>query len=300
MSRHEKTAAFHVGAHKTGTSVFQQYLEDNSRTLLRRRLLHVSRSDMNEYVGWGAKLVRDPAPLADRLRQLRRNPWYRALIASHENTIGRPFTQRGACLYAQAPASIAVLSRVIEPCRPRIFLSIRPQDELVESYYLQTVHQGSHQAFADWFARVDPDAISWQPLVDLLVRTFGRDNVDIIDFALLKQGQEAYIRHFLTAVDPGLAFDIRYTRNRNRSVSEKGLRMALAANPHMKTGDERKLLRKFLQRHFSNLHYPRPALLSEEQRRAIQARYGEEYQRLIGAATPTPAGAVPTGRRLVP
>jgi hypothetical protein len=80
---------------------------------------------------------------------------------------------------------------------------------------------------------------------------------------------------------------------RNPSISGKGLRMALGANPHLRTGEERKLMRVFLQKHFSNVRYPRPVLFSDEQRQWLRERYGAEYERLVGGSGSDAADAEP-------
>ena len=63
------TVVFHIGAHKTGTSLLQKYMRDNVRLLRRHRIYYLSRGAMNDYVGWGGNLLRDPGPLDRKLRQ---------------------------------------------------------------------------------------------------------------------------------------------------------------------------------------------------------------------------------------
>lgn len=284
-----KTVIFHVGAHKTGTSLVQKYMRDNAANLRRSRIYYLSRSAMNDYVGWGDRLLQDPGPLATRIRRMLRIPWFRVLIMSHENTLGRPLRKGGAHLYPRAPEIIAALGRLLAPYRAKLVLSIRPQEEFLESYYLQSIHQGRHQTFDEWLGSIDLDALSWMPVVDALQRTFGREQVEIIDFRTIRQGQEAYISQFFERIDPRYSFDVTYTPVRNPSISEKGLRMALAANPHLTSGEERKLMRTFLQKHFSNVRFPRPVLMSDDQKQALRDRYGTEYEALV--ADGEPAGA---------
>ena len=278
----KKTVVFHVGAHKTGTSLLQKFMRDNNTTLRRNRIYYLSRSAMNDYVGWGDKLLNDPEPLARKMRQTLLIPWFNVLIASHENTLGRPLRKGGAHLYPRAPEVIDALGALLEHHRPKIFFSIRPQEQFLESYYLQSIHEGRHQTFQEWLDKIDLDALSWKPVVDALRATFGAEQVEIIDFRSIKQGQQAYVRQFFTRIDPRYSFEIEYSAMRNPSISDKGLQMALAANPHLNSGEERKLMRKFLQKHFSNTRYPRPVLFSGDQRRALHDRYEGEYEALVG------------------
>ena len=67
----------------------------------------------------------------------------------------------------------------------------------------------------------------------------------------------------------------------NASLSDRGLQIALAANPHLTSKEERVAVRKFLQEHFPNTRYPRPVLLSEPERAKLDERYGAEYEDLV-------------------
>ncbi len=170
--------------------------------------------------------------------------------------LGRP--SPGAAtggLYPNAERNIAAaLDRALGKSRCKILLSIRPQPDFVESYYLQTVHQGGHQLFSEWVKGIDLDRLSWRPVVAALHAGFGPDRVQVIDFRIVKQGEEAFVRHALNRVDPTLAVPMgELPEARNRSISAQGLDMALAVNPHLKVPTERHALRRFLQKNFSNV-----------------------------------------------
>jgi hypothetical protein len=155
----------------------------------------------------------------------------------------------------------------------------------VESYYLQTVHQGSHQLFVEWVKGIDSDRLSWRPIVDALYATFGRDRVEVIDFRIVQQGDEAFVRHVLNRVDPALNVPIGELRGRhNRSVSAQGLEMALAVNPHLKTHAERHALRRFLQHNFSNTDAPRAVLFDPADKARVWEQYRAEYEELVAAS----------------
>lgn len=78
-----KAAVFHVGAHKTGTTVVQQYLLANQEELARRHIRHISRSELSPAIGWGNVLRSDPDLMRQHLQSFQRNPWYRLFLASH-------------------------------------------------------------------------------------------------------------------------------------------------------------------------------------------------------------------------
>lgn len=277
-----KLVALHIGAHKTGTSVLQRYLRENEELLARRRVKYLRRANLSQMCGWGDRLAADPEPLRTRLSRFGWDPRFAILIGSYENLVGRPFTRAGrGRLYPNAERNIAALARTRTRTRTKVLVSIRPQADFVESYYLQTVHQGGHQTFAEWLRLVDLEALSWRPIVDAMGAHFGPENVEVIDFRRIKAGQEEFLRHILTRIDPRLDHPVSYSEPKNRSVSARGLAMALAANPHLETGEERGALRTFLQTHFSNLDGPRPVLFTDDEKAALWERYGAEYEGLV-------------------
>lgn len=241
---------------------------------------------MNDYVGWGKKLLTRPEGLERRIAAGLANPWYRTLVISHENTLGPPFKDGAAHLYPRGPELIEQLAKTLQRWPSRVFLYIRPQDEFLESYYLQRIHQGHRLSFEEWLEEIDLEAVSWRPLADALVEHFGRDRIEIVDFRTIQQGQNQFIADFLRRVDPSAEIEPDYRPVRNASISDKGLKIALAANKYLRNDHERKAMRTFLQKHFSNQRYPRPVLFSEEQKRQVRAAYAEEYEQLTGRFLP--------------
>lgn len=282
MTSEEKIQAFHVGAHKTGTSMVQRYLERCPETYRDHGVDFVNRDEMSRLASWGNALTNEPDLLRARLSRFAADPTRRALFGSYENLIGRPFSAGQPGLYPSATRNLAALAQISSSLgaavTTKVFLSIRRQSEFLESYYLQSVHEGASRAFGDWLDTVDLNRLSWRPIVSSMVDLFGPEQVEIVDFGLVKAGQGGYIGRFMRVLDPD--FDDRFDppKRYNRSVSEKGLRMALAANPFIEGAAERRRLRKFLQLRFSNVDYPRPDLLSADQAAEIDAPFAAELR----------------------
>jgi hypothetical protein len=100
-------------------------------------------------------------------------------------------------------------------------------------------------------------------------------------------GQSAYLRRFIESfmpIDPVRWRGFEYEPIQNPSVGSKGLEIALAINHFTETTAERKLVRAFLQTHFSNRTYPRPALLEESERNGLNERYDDENMALLERA----------------
>jgi hypothetical protein len=288
----QKEVVYHLGAHKTASSLLQKYMRDNTDVLRGHRIAFLGRGEMNDCVGWGKRLLKRPEILGDRLAELLDDDGCDRLVTSHENTLGPPLKPGAPHLYPRGPEIVEQLTRVLKPWRSRAFLYIRPQAEFVESYYLQRIHQGDHVSFSEWLDDLDLDALSWRPVVDALRRHFGPDRVEVVDFGLIRQGQNAFIADFFRRIDPAVDLAPDYRPIRNPSISGKGLRIALAANKHLRSDRERKAMRIFLQRHFSNRDYPRPILFTDEQKTQVRQRYASEYEQLTGGRAQDAGGVM--------
>ena len=276
----DKVQGIHVGAHKTGTSLVQRHLERYPETYAGHGLDFVTRGEMSGLVEWGEALVAHPERLRGRLEAFRADPSTRALFGSYENLLGQPFVPGTSGLYPLARRNLTALAAICADAPTKVFLSIRRQSEFVESWYLQTVHMGSSQGFDAWLADVDLSALSWRPAVEAVLDLFGEEALEVVDFGIVRQGQGAYLGRFLRVLDPDFDDAVDPPTPYNRSVSERGLRMALAANPHLESSEERRALRKLLQWHFSNADHPRPVLLGPERAAALDAPYADELGEL--------------------
>jgi hypothetical protein len=275
-----KVQGLHVGAHKTGTSLVQRHLERFPETYAGHGLEFVTRDELSRLVAWGTALFERPDLLRDRLAAFQANPSARALFGSYENLLGFPFQPGTAGLYPLARRNLAALAGICGEAPTKVFLSIRRPSEFVESWYLQTVHMGSSQTLDEWLAGVDLTRLSWRPIVTAIADLFGEDGVEVVDFDLVQEGQGAYLGRFLRVLDPDFDDTVDPPTPYNRSVSGQGLRMALGANPHLRDAAERRALRKFLQRHFSNVDHPRPVLLTAERAGVVDAAYDDEIGEL--------------------
>jgi hypothetical protein len=275
-----KKVAIHVGAHKTATSLVQKYVRDRPKELEPFGLSYISRSDMNDYVGWGKHLETSPELLHQRVTEELSDRKVRIVFASHENTLGRPVIDGESGLYPRAHRNLTALKKALDGFDTTIVFSIRPQIDFLQSYYLQMIHEGKHVTFPDWMASLAIDSLSWKPIIEIISDVFGKENPILVDFLRIYDGQNEFLQDFFWRIDPGIRVKPQYKPVRNPSISAKGLQIALAANPYLSGRKERRAMRKFLQKHFSNRKYPRPVLVDEELSNKLSALYSSEYEDL--------------------
>jgi hypothetical protein len=274
----------HIGAHKTGTSLIQKYFRDRACDFEPGRVRTVSRTDTNRLIGWGGGLQKHPHLLRRRLQaDLRRRP--DTLLVSHENALGPPFVEGRAGLYPDADELAGALADVVCGIDTRVVFYIRPVPEFVESYYLQTLHQGSALSFEDWFRRFDAPSLEWTPVVDALERHFGVEAVVIGDFEEIRRGQDEFLRRFIERAGIPSPTRVSYAALRNPSVSRTGMEVALAVNPYLENRAQRRAMRDFLQTHFSNATGERARPMPDDLRIELGDRTADEYRRLV-ARTP--------------
>lgn len=271
----------HIGAHKTGTSLIQKFLRDQPEKVEAADIRYINRTDMNDYVAWGSHLIDDPDRFRGRiLEEMRAGPTG-VVVASHENTLGRPLVEGVADLYPTAPERAKALDTVLAGLDFTVVFYLRPIPSFLESYYLQTVHQGAYHSFDEWVSRYPVSEMTWRPVVETLYDTFGHERVVIGDFNDIKAGQTAFIDSFFAQVGLAGRIDPDYDARRNFSISGRGLELALRINPYLRTARERKQTRKFLQKRYSNSTFPRPVLFGAEEIDRLNDLFGEEYDELV-------------------
>lgn len=275
-----KTVIAHLGAHKTATSLVQKYFKSKREYYEENGILALTRGSVSPFISWGDRITQEPQGLNNHLKSAATRTDCEYIFLSNENALGRPFTSKPG-LYPNHRPIIEAFPNAFEGFSTRIVYTIRPQWEYLESYYLQRVHQGYYLTFSQFLDDIDLTEISWLPLVDRLRSVFGAENVQVMDFSLIRKGQDVFLREFIRRnISSEVIPDLDYDETHNASISDRGLQMALRVNPLLKQG-ETGVVRRFLQQHFSNRTEPRPVLLSDTLRSELIARYQGEYDFII-------------------
>ena len=85
------------------TEVTLRQVAEVSAVLRQQRLVYLSRSEMNDLVGWGKRLIHQPELLEARISELLAGRRCDTVVTSHENTLGAPFKPGAAHLYPRGP-----------------------------------------------------------------------------------------------------------------------------------------------------------------------------------------------------
>lgn len=272
----------HFGAHKTGTSLLQKFMRDRSSVINESSIFAISRSETNTLLGWGDKFVKNPTSLINRIDSISKEG-FKYIVVSHENGLGRPFMDGGKSLYPSASELLEKYRYYLTSYDVHLVYYIRDTADFLESYYIQTVQEGSGKSFRKWLQSYgDCEYLSWGPLVEA-IKLSNFNSFSIINFSdSIRQGQKQFIAQFFSTFieDTVNLPEIDYDASRNISVGALGLKLLKECNKHVTKAEERRLLRKFFQTNFNNTKYEKPKLLSEDQKSFILKKYGEEFVNL--------------------
>ncbi len=287
MTTREKRVIFHVGAEATGTWLLQRYIAEHTTSLRALGVHAASQQTLSKVVRWG-KLAADPDRFGAAVTRALADD-VTTYLASQESVIGDAFDaaapQTGG-LYPAARTGLAALAQAARPFRSHVILTVRPQAEFLEAYYVRMVNAGGTEPFEDWLANRDLDNLSWQPLHQTLLDTFGPAAVRVVNFSYPGVREAVDLQAFFAAAEIDPPEPLGDQPVVGRGMSERAMGIALAANPYLTSYDERAGLRTLLQKNFSEGAFPPPVLLSDAQRADLTQRYSVEYDALV-AATPS-------------
>lgn len=170
----------HIGTHKTGTTAIQNYLQANSRTLLRQGVLYIPHPQ-------GHSALKNSDTLDETAASR-----YRQYVSTTINDTGRTgdkplkvllswegFSGSLIAGYTNAQAVVDNLQSAVSPLaeRARIIVYLRRQDHFLESVYSQKVHSGMTDRFESFLNKLPEDAFNWDLFLQAYESKFGFDNV---------------------------------------------------------------------------------------------------------------------------
>lgn len=192
-----KTVLLHIGLPKTATTLIQDCLAsdppalrnagvhyvrsgtdvfgDNGHHVLVQALLGYERG---RYIRFGTeeKTLQDAWPSA--LREMRRHPAPIQVLSSE--LFSFTLTEM---------RDLRVLHRKLNGFKVRVVLVLRDVGSFVDSVYAQRVKDGSGNAPGE-FAAETWDLLNWRDMTHRWARVFGRENVRVLDFDALQDGNQ--------------------------------------------------------------------------------------------------------------
>jgi hypothetical protein len=282
MRRDEPTILFHVGAVPPASRLVQRCLQRNPQIWRRKHTHGLPMAALAADLSPVDALVSHPEVFAASVRDAFARPGI-DVVAGSAHLLGPAFGGPARSgLHAGSDDAIQALAEATRPYRRAIVLSVCPQADLLEMYYQRAINSLGAACSEEWLDSVDLENLSWLPLHDRLVAAFGSDAVTVVDFRRTDEGPSAFLREVFAAADVELPDVVAETTPPPRPrLSGTGVRLAIAAQPHLRRGVERTSLRSFLHWNFSELEAPPGTVLSAAQGAAIHQRYDSELASLL-------------------
>jgi hypothetical protein len=238
----------HIGTHKTGTTAVQSVFRENTEVIAEKTGTHfvhfpnrernirtetiaavdVLREDLEAAKGTANQLFVSSESFCGSFHNLRTSPF------------GKPF-------YRPAAECARLLSDKLStlPVEIKIIISLRRQDDFLESAYKQVIHQGGNLSLEAYLSDIVlGEDFRWDTLVDSYAEVFGKKNISLINYDVAKKAKgllsefEKIFGHTIMESTAPL---------KNTSFSTAGINLALKTHPFMNE-NQRAKLRLYLQR----------------------------------------------------
>ena len=225
------TLLLHPGFHKTATTWLQERVFSD-RGVFRSLMGH---AQIDELLVRPHDLDFDPAAASLRIEQLRSGTEGGLVdVISSEILTGN--------ILFGARDSLTIADRLAATCRPaRVLLTVRSQQGIAQSIYLQFVKRGGRLSIAEFFSRLpepgyfgfDPRSLEFGRIAQLYGERFGQENVLVLPQELLRKDRGAFLQLLfdfagadLSQADPG----ILTAPAAGKSPPASGVRLLCAAN----------------------------------------------------------------------
>ena len=321
---------FHLGAHKTASSLIQHRLKRLNGRVGPHRFAYAE-NDTVARGDWG-KWCRRKAPTKDETTRavkafkrdiaalMKDGP--DAIVLSAEGFLGGIPRFSGENAYPSAKMALenffTLANRLEMKLDVRPIFYIRRTSRFYESCLSQRFSMGHAESPEEAFAAIRPETASWQPIIADIEAASGRQ-IPVRTFETIAQlGPAGFVAEFLAALGLGPATSLqreialghaaerlpaairkvpvvaRFLRP-NVGLSARGAEMVERLRPLVTKEEWHAIVRPVIRRHFSALKDPGPTYpLPDDLARRLDAVYDEDLKALSSRLTlsyPAPAGS---------
>ncbi|ETO94527.1 hypothetical protein [Legionella oakridgensis] len=213
------------------------------------------------------------------------------LIISSEGFLGNSALDEQGGIYPSANLMLKYLREITKDYLTKIIFIIRRQDSFIQSCYLQQIKEGRNLTFDNFYKKINLDKLSWLNIVRAIEDHFGRNNMIVYPFELIKEGTRDFFNYFLSFVVPADAdiCDISIAECKNPSISAVGVDIALKCYPFFNGKDSSlfKEFRRYIFKRFSSSVYPKAQYLTNTDVEKILNLYATDNQVLFEQYLPS-------------
>lgn len=232
----------HIGTHKTGSTAIQRAFKADEKAIRKEGLVRLRSCDRIALPSLDAKELE---AMAASLREEAGGQAGRSMhfLMTSEGFSGDPMTG-----YADAPVIASRLRAVTHGFDARIILFLRRQDDFIESWYTQRIHEGRSESFEEFLQLIRLEDLSWLRLAEAYATEFGRANIIVRRYHKAFYHEPAdLLADFCGIVGVRKELIARSLgRVRNQGFSKEAVELARFCNPHLDK-ERQKQFRQLLQ-----------------------------------------------------
>lgn len=266
----------HIGTHKTGTTAIQSSLRAHRKELRREGIGLLRRLPGSRRIMLADEI--DPDLIAHNRQALRSgirasSRRIERYILSYEGFSGDPY--RG---YTNVSAVAETLSRITEGFDTTIIVYLRRQDEFVESFYTQSIHEGGSRSFEEFLSALPSTAYDWTELLEPYDRLFSLESLRVRRYSYGRTaGPADVINDFGRLVGSEYLRTLRTADRVNPSYSRDALEFARHCNSTL-SPSRRDELRRMLQRCSVKSPSESYSFFNAKERRSFLDQYSSSNQ----------------------
>lgn len=254
-----KKLVIQVGAHKTATTYVQRLFFANKPRLFKLGIHHYGMSRetahlINKCICYQPEKTLDVAVSAycDELCHEINNDC-ETVFHSWEGFCGYPFTD--GIFYKNASYGALILQKIQArlDCELEIILTVRRQDEFLQSYYIQFVKEGATLDFASYIRNIDFESMDWTNVAQIFKGISSK--LVVLPYETIKESHGEFLSTFTGLICPEIELVEKGEIPKNQTYSAQALEIARFANGILET-TKRRELRRFLEIFSANQEKP--------------------------------------------
>lgn len=282
-----KKIYLHVGPHKTGSTLLQQFAKNNKEIMRSHGIFYVHNTrllphwDIKKYIADGFSLLK-----GDFINFLEKEvvskKEFGNILVSYEGFSGAIGKEKN--IY---PFSDVILKNISDAASEmgydlHVIFVIKRQDNFIESMALQNVQSGRLVPY-DKFIASTPclSSINWLEVLVGLEKIVGRSKLSVMVFEEIKKSAESFITKFFRIIAEDFKIISYEPGFQNPSMSGIAYEFSLEAFKYIPDVKSRKELIRFLQQKFPASKYGKLTIFSDQERKEIISASSESNKLLF-------------------
>ena len=282
----------HIGAHKTATTSIQWTLRNNKELLEQQNNLNIILPEdflqlhIRKHFRFLAQGFENDSAFNQsiELAKLSIKPLLdpnKLNVISYEGFMGHSDLREYGGIYR--PIIGKSLKAIFSDDLLKVILTIRRQDEFINSCYLQQVKEAKNINFEDFTAGILPQNISWSRITNEIEKSLGEEKLLVMPMEYISHvGLLEFVSQMFEFYDKSI---YQIDKNlkiffRNKGLSKQGVDIYNLMRDNLKKAD-RRIISNFLFTHFSSAKFGKHSFFNEFQKNLIIQNCLEDNKKIL-------------------